>query len=153
MPDSISKLWSLNLSFLYCTRIFLSLTVSRYVSYVGFLLKDKYKRALGLLATCDIPYNGSRLNGKATSGLEGRVPQLQKASLAASKSLLFSFVLDTFQAISVNFFNSSDTRRRNIRPMDVQVNKICDFTIHQWNLPEISRRFTPKLDLQMPMWS
>ena len=50
------------------------------------------------------PYNGSRLNGKATSGLEGRVPQLQKASLAASKSLLFSFVLDTFQAISVNFF-------------------------------------------------
>ena len=49
-------------------------------------------------------YNGSRLNGTATSGLEGRVPQLQKASLAASKSLLFSFVFDTSQAISVNFF-------------------------------------------------
>ena len=30
-----------------------------------------------------------------------------KASHAASKSLLFSFVLDTFQAISVIFFNSA----------------------------------------------
>ena len=35
-----------------------------------------------------------------------------KASHAASKSLLFSFVLDTFQAISVIFFNSTGTRRR-----------------------------------------
>ena len=32
-----------------------------------------------------------------------------KASHAASKSLLFSFVLDTFQAISVIFFNSTGT--------------------------------------------
>ena len=50
------------------------------------------------------PDNGSRLNGTATLGLEGRVPRLQKASHTASKSLLFSFVLDTFQAISVIFF-------------------------------------------------
>ena len=35
-----------------------------------------------------------------------------KASHAASKSLLFSFVLDTFQAISVIFFNSTGTLRR-----------------------------------------
>ena len=35
-----------------------------------------------------------------------------KASHAASQSLLFSFVLDTFQAISVIFFNSTGTRRR-----------------------------------------
>ena len=70
------------------------------------------------------PCNGSKLNGKATSGLEGRVPQLQKASLAASKSLLFSFVLDTFQAISVNFFNNSDTRRRNI----LSQNLVCHVT-------------------------
>ena len=33
-------------------------------------------------------------------------------SAAASKSLLFSFVLNAFQAISVIFFNSTDTRRR-----------------------------------------
>ena len=51
--------------------------------------------------TCWVtPYNRSRLNGRATSGLEGRVPQLQSRS---SKSLLFSFVWDTFHAISVNF--------------------------------------------------
>ena len=49
------------------------------------------------------PCNGSRLNATATSGLEGRVPQLQKASHAASKSLLFSLALNTFQAISVIF--------------------------------------------------
>ena len=89
------------------------------------------------------PYNGSRLNGKATSGLEGRVPAASKSFSCSFKKPFVSFVLDTFQAISVNFFNSSDTRRRNITPMDVEVNKICDFTIHQWNLLAISRRFTP----------
>ena len=56
-----------------------------------------------------------------------------KASHAASKSLLFSFVLDTFQAISVIFFNSTGTRqghtKKNIRPLDLYVRKICDFYV------------------------
>ena len=43
------------------------------------------------------PYNGSRLIGTATSGLEGRMPQLQKAFCF----LLFRIL--TFQAISVIF--------------------------------------------------
>ena len=47
--------------------------------------------------------NGSRLSGTATSGLEKSAAASNKASHAASKSLWFSFVLDTFQAISVIF--------------------------------------------------
>ena len=43
----------------------------------------------------------------------GRVPQLQSRS---SKSLLFSFVLDTFQAISVNFYQCRYTKK-NIEGM------------------------------------
>ena len=65
--------------------------------------------ALNFLYTDFTPYNGSRLNGTATSGLEGRVPQLQRASHTASKSLFFSFVLDTFQG---HFLNSTNTRSR-----------------------------------------
>ena len=79
------------------------------------------------------PYNGSRLNRTATSGLEGRVPQLQKAFHAASKSLSFSFVLDTFQAISVIFFNSTNTRSQGTRSRTSDLwmcrcmSKVCDF--------------------------
>ena len=51
-----------------------------------------------------------------------------KASHAASKSLLFSFVLDTFQAISVIFLTVQETKK-NIRPLDLLVRKICDFYV------------------------
>ena len=46
------------------------------------------------------PYNGSRLN-------ERRLPVWREEYCSFKKllsALLFSFVLDTFQAISVNFF-------------------------------------------------
>ena len=49
------------------------------------------------------PHNKSRLNGTATSGLEGRVPQLISQPRKA-------FCLDAFQAISINFFNSRHTK-------------------------------------------
>ena len=110
------------------------------VTLVFLTVEGQNVVAWGILNT---PYNGSRLNGKATSGLEGRVPAASKSFSCSFKKPFVSFVLDTFQAISVNFFNSSDTRRRNITHMDVEVNKICDFTILQWNLLAISRRFTP----------
>ena len=62
------------------------------------------------MLTLFTPYNGSRLNETATSGLEGRVPQIQ-IKLLTQLQKAFSFVLDTFQAISVIFFNSSGTRK------------------------------------------
>ena len=49
----------------------------------------KYKRNRMIK---DTPYNGSRLNGKATSGLEGRVPQLQ-IKLLTQLQKAFSFLL------------------------------------------------------------
>ena len=79
-----------------------------------------------------------------------------KASHAASKSLLFSFVLDTFQAISVIFFNSRGTRsKKNIRPLDLLVRKFViftcnavEFTSHFKTLYTITRHSNANVDLK-----
>ena len=76
-----------------------------------------------------------RFGGKSTRSFKKLLLQLQKA--------FCFFCFGYFPGYFRQFFYSSDTRRRNITPMDVEVNKICDFTIHQWNLLAISRRFTP----------
>ena len=86
-------------------------------------------------------YNGSRLNGTATSGLEGRVLQLLT-------QLQKPFVLDTFKAISVNFFNGRHTKEAeecNEDSGNVQMRKICQFFLDflmQCNLLVISAYFT-----------
>ena len=54
------------------------------------------KRSEVRAATVICIYNRLRLNGKVTSGLEGRVPQFLS-------QFQKPFVLDSFQAISVNF--------------------------------------------------
>ena len=61
-----------------------------------------------------------------------------KASHAASKSLLFSFVLDTFQAISVIFFNSTGTRRRM---SDLWICRSGKFVIFTCNAVEFTSHF------------
>ena len=66
-----------------------------------------------------------------------------KASHAASKSLLFSFVLDTFQAISVIFFNSTGTRRFVIFTCNA-----VEFTSHFKMLYTITRHSNANVDLK-----
>ena len=63
-------------------------------------------------------------------------------STAASKSLLFSFVLDPFQAISVIFLTVETHEAEYQTSGCVGEQNLWFLHVTQWNLPAISRRFT-----------
>ena len=90
--------------------------------------------------------------------MERILPVWREEYRSFSRSFKKSFVLDTFQAISVKFFNSRHTkmaRECNEDFGNVQVMKLCQFFLDflvQCNFLAITACFTQQLDTQMLMW-
>ena len=85
------------------------------------------------------------------------MPQLQKASHAASKSLLFSFVLDTFQAISVFFFLTVQAQEEEYQTsgcvgeenlLFLHVTNAVEFTSHFKTLYTTTQHSNANVDLK-----
>ena len=95
---------------------------------------------------CFTPDNGSRLSGTATSGLEGRVPQLQiKLLTQLQKAFCFGYFPGYFRdfflfscACTVVQAHEEECQTSGF----VGKENLWFLRVTQWNLPAISRRFT-----------